>query len=468
MERRNELVNIRVENLYPHPDNPRKDLGDITEITESVKKNGVMQNLTVIQIDALDEEPEKQVDANEISIVSNFIVLIGHRRLAAAKAAGLKEVPCKIVSKISKKEQVSIMLEENMQRSDLTIYEQAQGFQMMLDLGETAESIAQKTGFSQTTVYHRLNLAKLDQKVLQEKENDEGFQMSLKDLYELEQIEDPKLRNKILKEARNSRDLSWKASQAATEEKRSKNEKMVIDILEQMGIKKAPKKVEGERWSRNWETVKEIDLDKKVPKQIKLGKNKEDLLYVRWQYSNDICVIRKIDKKTQEENSYELKRKETERKIKAIKSIAQNVKKLRKQFIQDIISGKIPEIKEEEKIKEELWNAMTNNGVGLYSTTLYEFISGKNSWSISEDEKKIVKEQVDKLSMTQQMLIYLHISLNQASDNICDYFGKYNKEKGKTLRVAHEILSKYGWSLANEDEQKVMDGTHELYVKEEE
>ena len=39
------------------------------------------------------------------------------------------------------------MLEENMQRNDLTIWEQANGFQMMLDLGETEESIAEKTGF---------------------------------------------------------------------------------------------------------------------------------------------------------------------------------------------------------------------------------------------------------------------------------------------------------------------------------
>lgn len=46
------------------------------------------------------------------------------------------------------------MLEENMQRNDLTIYEQAQGFQMMLDLGETAETIAEKTGFSTSTIYY--------------------------------------------------------------------------------------------------------------------------------------------------------------------------------------------------------------------------------------------------------------------------------------------------------------------------
>ena len=42
------------------------------------------------------------------------------------------------------------MLEENIQREDLTVWEQAQGFQMMLDLGETEDTIADKTGFSKT------------------------------------------------------------------------------------------------------------------------------------------------------------------------------------------------------------------------------------------------------------------------------------------------------------------------------
>lgn len=43
-------IMIKVSNLYPHPDNPRKDLGDLTELVESIKKNGIMQNLTVIPI----------------------------------------------------------------------------------------------------------------------------------------------------------------------------------------------------------------------------------------------------------------------------------------------------------------------------------------------------------------------------------------------------------------------------------
>lgn len=42
------IVTIGLEHIHPHPDNPRKDLGDLTELSESIKKNGIMQNLTVI------------------------------------------------------------------------------------------------------------------------------------------------------------------------------------------------------------------------------------------------------------------------------------------------------------------------------------------------------------------------------------------------------------------------------------
>lgn len=129
-----EIVNIGLEHIHPHPDNPRKDLGDLTELAESIKKNGILQNLTVIP---------KEGEPGE------YIAIIGHRRSAAAKLAGITEAPCRIVEGMTHKEQVATMLEENMQRGDLTIWEQAQGFQMMLDLGETEDTIAEKDRFQQ-------------------------------------------------------------------------------------------------------------------------------------------------------------------------------------------------------------------------------------------------------------------------------------------------------------------------------
>lgn len=80
------ITNIGIEHLHAHPDNPRKDVGDVSELAASMQQNGVMQNLTVIP---QDED------------LTEFTVLIGHRRLAAAKQAGMHELPCKIVEGLS-------------------------------------------------------------------------------------------------------------------------------------------------------------------------------------------------------------------------------------------------------------------------------------------------------------------------------------------------------------------------------
>ena len=226
--------NLMVEQIYEHPDNPRKNLGDLTELTESIRKNGIMQNMTVVPGHWMSAE-EKRATENELLKMipegeeytklrheyeagyssKGYTLLIGHRRFAAGKAAGVEVFPCRVATGLTQLDQVGIMLEENMQRNDLTIMEQANGFQMMLDLGDTPELIAEKTGFSKTTVYHRLNIAKLDQKELKKKEENDGFQLSLKDLYELEKIEDMNTRNKVLKEAFSSADLATRAKSAA-------------------------------------------------------------------------------------------------------------------------------------------------------------------------------------------------------------------------------------------------------------
>lgn len=290
------IVNISVERLFPHPENPRKELGDLTEMTESIKKQGIMQNLTVIPVSALTQKPEKQTPARSVSLTSDFHVLIGHRRLAAAKQAGLTEVPCRIVSEISKKEQLTIMLEENMQRNDLTIFEQAQGFQMMIDLGETPETISKRTGFSKSTVHHRLNIAKLDMKELKKKEDDEEFQLSLKDLYALEQISDIETRNRILKEASNSRELIWKAQNAAADAERQKKKDAIIKMLEGKGIEKAPKSYSEQQYTNKWETVKEYDVrDKQTPKKIILPKGTETRYYYEVWFG--VKVVQKACKK---------------------------------------------------------------------------------------------------------------------------------------------------------------------------
>lgn len=112
---------IEISKLRVHPKNVRKTYTNIDELADSMKTQGILQNLTVVK------NPEEE---------GTYWVVIGNRRLTAAIKAGLKTAPCQIVE-MDEKDQAATMLLENMQRSDLTIYEQAQGIQMVLDLGET-------------------------------------------------------------------------------------------------------------------------------------------------------------------------------------------------------------------------------------------------------------------------------------------------------------------------------------------
>ncbi len=182
------LVQLPVESLFPHPYNPRKDLGDLTELADSIKANGILQNLTVIPMELVD--PGSTIELGD----NCYVVIIGHRRLAAAKLAGLTEVPC-VITEMGDNEQIQTMLMENIQRTDLTVYEQAQGFQMMLDLGDSVKTISEKSGFSKSTIRRRVKLLELDQ---------EKFKASvergatLQDYVELDKIEDLELKNKVL------------------------------------------------------------------------------------------------------------------------------------------------------------------------------------------------------------------------------------------------------------------------------
>lgn len=202
------LVYIPIDELYPHPDNPRKDLGDLSELADSIKVKGVLQNLTVVRGHAQTHEEwleyEKQYNENPSEELrekinakqydDGYTVIIGHRRTEAARLAGLKELPC-IIADMTPEEQVTTMMLENMQRSDLTVYEQAKGFQMMLDFGNSIETVAEKSGFSTTTVRRRVKLLELDEDKFKASES---RNVSLFEYMELDKIKDVDLKNKVL------------------------------------------------------------------------------------------------------------------------------------------------------------------------------------------------------------------------------------------------------------------------------
>ena len=441
---------LSVDVLHEHPQNPRKSIGDISELTESIKKNGIMQNLTVIPGHW---EGEKFIE-------SEYTLLIGHRRFNAAKAAGVKEVPCRIIESMDEKEQLSVMLEENMQRADLTIWEQATGFQLMLDLGDTEEGLAEKTGFSKQTIRHRLNIAKLDGKEIKKKEQDDSFQLTLKDLYELEKIEDIKTRNKVLKDARDSRELAWKAHQAAEQEKMDKRAAIIIKLLKAAGVKEAPEKVTHEMYSGKWEIVKEWDLrSEKEPKLAKATQAdiKNDWLWYR--YYSSVKLVKPTPKKKEkkEADPTEKNKKELKKKVKELM-----VKK--HTFINEVITGKLDGIKEEYEACEQLWDVLVNINTYLGPSELRRFFTGKADYEASQEAKDEANDKLSKLHLVQKMLIQLDYAMDNVGD-LMDWRCRYNESKAQQLTEAFKILKKWGWTFEDE-EKSILDGTHELYTKE--
>lgn len=119
-----EITNIACRRLHPHPDNPRKELGDLTELAASIKENGIFQNLTVIPGHYLNsrEYIAKCVDEGGDAAAAaaawtpkavwsseDYTIIIGHRRAAAAQQAGLFEVPC-VVVEMDEREQLQTMM----------------------------------------------------------------------------------------------------------------------------------------------------------------------------------------------------------------------------------------------------------------------------------------------------------------------------------------------------------------------
>jgi ParB family transcriptional regulator, chromosome partitioning protein len=133
---------IRVDEIRPNPEQPRKALGDLRELTESVREKGVLEPLLV----------------RFISSEGCFYIISGERRYHAARAAGLREVPC-IEKTVDDAETLEIALIENIQRKDLTAFEEADGLQRLASQFEyTHEDMAKKIGRARSSVTETLSL----------------------------------------------------------------------------------------------------------------------------------------------------------------------------------------------------------------------------------------------------------------------------------------------------------------------
>lgn len=139
---------IPVEKIAPNPEQPRVEIGDLTDLTDSIRQNGVLEPLLV--------KPKGD---------GTWMIIAGERRWRASNLAGLTEVPC-IEFDIDEKTIAEIALIENLQRKDLTVWEEADGLAYLsAKFGYTHDEIAKKIGKSRTTVTESMTLAGLPETI---------------------------------------------------------------------------------------------------------------------------------------------------------------------------------------------------------------------------------------------------------------------------------------------------------------
>ena len=162
---------VPVESLIPNPHQPRQLFDAIDELVASIREVGVLEPLLVRR------EP------------TGFQIISGERRYRAAVEAGLEEVPC-IVLDVDDAQVLTIALIENLQRKDLSPFEEAEGLRALVDRFDyTHEEVAKKIGKARTSITETLSLSEIPKELRQQLEEADVLSKSI--LLEVARVDDP-------------------------------------------------------------------------------------------------------------------------------------------------------------------------------------------------------------------------------------------------------------------------------------
>jgi ParB family chromosome partitioning protein len=142
-------MSIPIEAIETNPEQPRKELGDMEGLIESIKQNGILEPLIVTPVGD-----------------GKFRIIAGERRYHAAVACGMTTIPCVEILIENESQALEIALIENLQRKDLDPFEEAEGyFTLQEKYGYTHEEIAKKIGKKRSTISETILLAKLPEEI---------------------------------------------------------------------------------------------------------------------------------------------------------------------------------------------------------------------------------------------------------------------------------------------------------------
>ena len=455
--KKNSIVYLNRSQLEMHPDNPRKNLGDLEELRESIRANGIMQNLTVIPTD---------------DSLEHFRILIGHRRYAASEGI-LSELPCVIVEGLSDREQVGIMLCENLQRNDLTYYEQGRGFQMMIDLGDTVDQISEKTGFSTTTVRHRLEIAKLRKKLIEEIEKETSWQIGINDYIELEKIKNLKDRTEVLKDSCSSEELKHNVRRYLRDQKQEENKAEVVAVLNSLDCKEIKDSMAYTdkyvllklgKEKRTWLNFEDdIDLDDlRTTIEKKKREIKTPIVY-QLSYSSVYIGYKKIADKAKKKTKAELEAERKKNNMLALKDARKQICAEFAKCILDIDTDQLRHLETEKsgfkQMIEKLWSICEKAEVSFY----YYGLKLDSIDTLAKEAMRPLLEKYSDFHVIQKMMTRILVKLScKHGISFCDWQNKPNTNTLEAFETFADILYFFGLRLSD-DFNKIIEGNSELY-----
>lgn len=429
-----ETKNIEISLLHHHPKNPRENIGDVTELAESIKANGIMQNLTVVPTD------------------NGYHVVIGNRRLEAAKLAGLEVVPCAIVE-MSEADQQAMMLTENMQRSDLNAYEEAFGMQMCLDLGMDETDLENKTGLSKRSIRNRLKMTHYGKDKVKECV-ERGA--TIKDFIDLDKIKDPKVQDNLLKYIGTPR-YSSELFSALNQQDQKERMRLATEKLKTFA-KKVTKVSNIYRYASHINNIKDVH----VPEQY------EEDEYV---FKEDSYGASLYKKRNEEElckmNEMTLRNERFEQLKEKLTSEFGSYREKRKAYMMDLFKQ---DLKEKESLLvrySALTMAMLSNAYGRnFDKKYFKSITGA---SIDDDKNMdnvtnmlLVKQLFTKFNDLNILAVTIYCVLEVNVPFPC--FNQWSRQykKSDDMETLYDFIEMLGYVKSTEEEQ-LINGTSQIY-----
>lgn len=233
------LMQLRLSDVEPNREQPREHFDEtaLAELSDSIKEHGVLQPIVVRSIPG-----------------GAYQIIAGERRWRASRMAGLTEIPAVIIEASDDKVR-ELALIENLQRQDLTVLEEAQGYKSLMDhCGLTQEQVAQRVGKSRPVVANAVRLLSLPPRAIDELQNggiSAGHARVLAGITDEEKID-------VLLNAVISQDLTVRQLEKLAKESAPK-------------VKKAEKK-EDSSWRDSWFKEVEISLHDTLSTKVKINK----------------------------------------------------------------------------------------------------------------------------------------------------------------------------------------------------